>query len=165
MMAETVLTDWKSRHPFKVGQVVWPKAGSPYLSATPHRPRTVSMRGESSLGLWITFEGIAYEFPVSHFTVLEDDAGAPVVTKLLAQLAGHGLVALDPSDPLDPHLHLARIIKETGDVTSAMSQALADGRISPSEARALRSEADAAILVLQELTAQLTTAISEGSGQ
>jgi hypothetical protein len=68
MMAETVLTDWKSRHPFKVGQVVWPKAGSLYLSATPHRPRTVSMRGESSLGLWITFEGIAYEFPVSHFT-------------------------------------------------------------------------------------------------
>lgn len=102
---------------------------------------------------------------VDHVAVLEADADQPVVTKLLAQLAGQVRVALDPSDPLDPHLHLARIIKETGDVTSAMSQALADGRISPAEARGLRAEADAAILVLQEFTAQLTTLLSEGSGQ
>lgn len=62
--------DWKTRHPFRVGQVVWPKAGSPYLSATPFTPREITMRGESVRGLWITFAGIAYEFPVDHFTAV-----------------------------------------------------------------------------------------------
>lgn len=102
---------------------------------------------------------------VDHVALLEDDTNTPVVTRLLAKMTLHDLVPLNPGDPLDPHLHLARIIKETGDVTSAMSQALADGAISQDEARSLRKEADAAILVLQELSAQLTTVISGGSGQ
>lgn len=100
---------------------------------------------------------------LDHVAMLEEDTDEPVVTKLLAQLAGCDLVALDRADPLDPHLHLARIIKETGDVTSAMSQALADGAISTDEARTLRAEADAAILVLQEFTAQLTAVLSKGA--
>lgn len=62
------MSDWRARHPFMVGQIVWPKAGSPYLSATPFTPRTVSMRGESVRGLWVALEGIAYEFPVDQFT-------------------------------------------------------------------------------------------------
>lgn len=64
------LGDWKARHPFQVGHVVWPKAGSPYLSATPHKPREIAMRGESDRGLWIQLAGIPYEFPVDHFTAV-----------------------------------------------------------------------------------------------
>lgn len=59
---------WKLRHPFKIGQVVWPKAGSPYLAANPYKPREVVMRGESVRGLWIALAGIVYEFPIDQFT-------------------------------------------------------------------------------------------------
>ena len=42
------MTDWKTRHPFKVGQQVRPRAMQLHAA-----PLTVTMRGEDSIGFWI----------------------------------------------------------------------------------------------------------------
>lgn len=99
---------------------------------------------------------------VHHVALLEADARKPVVTKLLAELAGFELVPLGTHGNADPHTHLARIIKDTGEVAGALSQALADGRISPHEARSLKREAQEAIEALHGLIAQMNGVIEEG---
>jgi len=85
---------------------------------------------------------------IHHIAALEAEAGVPVVTRILAELAGHELVPLGTFKTEDPHIHLARIIKDAGEVSIAISQALADGRISPAEARTLKQEAEEAIQTL-----------------
>lgn len=62
--------DWKARHPFAIGQMVWPRCGSPYFSNAPTVSRQVMMRGETERGLWIALDGIAYEFPADQFTAV-----------------------------------------------------------------------------------------------
>jgi len=59
-------SDWRSRHPFTLGQKVWPRIDSRYPTLT--EGRKVVMRGESDRGLWIALEHIAYEFPAADFT-------------------------------------------------------------------------------------------------
>lgn len=72
-MAETVVTDWKARHPFKVGDKVVARR-----SVGPPIVQQVGMRGESELGLWIAFEGIPFEYAVDDFQAL--DANGITVT-------------------------------------------------------------------------------------
>ena len=91
---------------------------------------------------------------VDHVAALEAETGRPLITKLLADFAGLELAPAGSFKIGDPHLHLA-IIKESGDVTAAISQALADGQISPSEARSLKRQADEAIDALQSFVAQM----------
>lgn len=100
---------------------------------------------------------------VHHVAILEADARLPVITKLLAERAGYELVPLGTYGSDDPHNHLARIIKDTGEVACALSQALADGRISEHEARTLKREANEAIDVLHGLVAQMNAMIGEGN--
>lgn len=86
---------------------------------------------------------------VDHVAILEADTGSHRITRLLAELAGSRLVLnAEPAAVQDPHVHLARIIRETGDVTARMAQALADGRMSKPEARTLKQEAEEAIQTL-----------------
>lgn len=89
---------------------------------------------------------------VHHVAILEADIRQPVITKLLAERAGYELVPLGSFGNADPHTHLARIIKDTGEVAGALSQALADGRISAQEA----------IEALHSLIAQMNGVIEEG---
>lgn len=92
---------------------------------------------------------------IHQIAALEADAQSPIVTKVLAQLQGYELVPLGSFQTEDPHLHLARIIKDTGEVTGAISQSLADGKISQDEARRLKREADEAIDALHGFVAQM----------
>lgn len=87
---------------------------------------------------------------------IERLAKRPDMTRALARLAGFDLYPVGRFDIEDPHLHLARVIAETGEVTALTAQALADNRISVAEARTLKREARQAILALQSFEAQLT---------
>ena len=53
------------------------------------------------------------------------------------------------------------MIRETGEVTASLASAVADGGVSEREARELRRQADEAIVVLQEFTAQLNALLQE----
>lgn len=66
MMGVSVITDWRARHPFTLGQKIWPRIPDRYPTLT--EGRKVVMRGESNLGLWVALENIAYEFPVGDLT-------------------------------------------------------------------------------------------------
>lgn len=67
-MGESVVTDWKARHPFKVGDKVVAKRSMGLLTV-----HEVWMRGESERGLWIAFAGIPYEHSVDDFEALPAD--------------------------------------------------------------------------------------------
>ena len=67
-MSESVVTDWKARHPFKVGDKVVARR-----SVGPLIVQQVWMRGESELGLWIAFEGVPFEYSVDDFEALPAD--------------------------------------------------------------------------------------------
>lgn len=99
---------------------------------------------------------------VDHVAALEAETQSPRITKLLAEFAGCELVPLGTAKAGDPHVHLARIIKESGDVTAHTSQALADGKISAKEAAALKREAREAIEALQTFVAQMSDIIEAG---
>lgn len=62
-------SDWRDRHPFKLGDQVVRKN-----PAGPNVVSTVAMRGESERGLWIAFEGVPYEFAAADFELLSPDA-------------------------------------------------------------------------------------------
>lgn len=83
---------------------------------------------------------------VDHVAMLEAETGQPLITKLLADLAGLDVVPAGSHKSGDPHLHLARIIKESGEVTAEISQA---------GARNLKRQADEAITALQAFVAQM----------
>lgn len=68
--------DWKARHPFAVGQKVYPRPGGRVERLGLSQPRIVAMRGESDRGLWIVLEGIAYEFPIDDFSAVPPMAPA-----------------------------------------------------------------------------------------
>jgi hypothetical protein len=70
------MSDWKTRHPFTVGQKVYPRIGGRAERLGLAQPRTVAMRGESDRGLWLALSGIAYEFPIDDFTAVPPMAPA-----------------------------------------------------------------------------------------
>ena len=100
---------------------------------------------------------------LDHVAHLEADVGVPVVTRILADLHSSDVVPRRAKTRQDAHLHLAHIIRETGEVAGAISQALADGRINRSEAIGLKREAQDAIAVLSSFILEMT-AIAEGEG-
>ena len=67
---DLIVSDWKSRHPFKLGAYVWAK--QTVHGITPLLARKIYMRGESERGLWIAFAGVAYEFSVDDFVLAKD---------------------------------------------------------------------------------------------
>ncbi len=89
-----------------------------------------------------------------HVADLECVAGAPLVTRVLAQMAGYDLVSqLENARPQDFHQHLAHIIIETGDVESHLAKALEDGTVTRAEALQGLRETQQAIARLQNLEA------------
>lgn len=70
------MSDWRARHPFTVGQKVYPRPGGRAERLGLTQPRTVAMRGESDRGLWLALSGIAYEFPIDDFTAVPPMAPA-----------------------------------------------------------------------------------------
>lgn len=62
MGTQGMASDWRERHPFKIGDLVRPRG-----NFDPKAVARVAMRGESDLGLWIAFERIPYEYSVNDF--------------------------------------------------------------------------------------------------
>lgn len=91
--------------------------------------------------------------------------GHPAVTRQLARMAGYELVPLAPAQggAVDFAGHLARVIRESADVTSALSLHLSESALTGvrvDKAAALRREVAEAIQALVELDAAL-----EGAGE
>jgi hypothetical protein len=78
MMAQL---DWKTRHPFTVGQTVYgrqvPALESFGMFIAAGKAYTVVMRGEDAHGAWISVIGVCEHLPVRIFT-----ADAPVVNEV-----------------------------------------------------------------------------------
>ncbi len=85
---------------------------------------------------------------------LEAVSGQPVITRALASMAGFALAPTDPARPQDMHQVLAHIVLETSDVTTALSAAMADGKVDAREAATVKAEAQGAIIAMQQLIAQ-----------
>lgn len=94
-------------------------------------------------------------FTVLDVAEIERLGKSPAITRELARLQGFDLVPVGRFDIEDPHLHLARVIAETGEVTALTAQALSDGKVSTAEARTLVREGQQAITALQAYVAQL----------
>jgi hypothetical protein len=65
--------DWKSRHPFSVGQTVYARAqhelGSFGLFLGPGKAYSVRMGGEDAHGSWIAVVGVVERLPAHLFTI------------------------------------------------------------------------------------------------
>lgn len=100
---------------------------------------------------------------LDHVAMLEADCGSPVVTKFLADALQHRVVRVEPGQHLEPHDQLARIISGSAEVSSGLALALADGKVSPSEALRLKHQALVALDNLQAYLAELDAVLKEGS--
>lgn len=77
--------------------------------------------------------------------LLERAAGEPIVTRLLAAEQGHVLLRLDQVVlAADMGAAVADYATETSEAFARLAQALADGRMTPAEARAAITEIDQA---------------------
>lgn len=73
---------------------------------------------------------------------LERMTGSAAITAELARITGHVLVPMPDAGASTPDVTAMGVIaKEGGDVLSAMASALADGTITPAEAREIHKEA------------------------
>lgn len=76
--------------------------------------------------------------PLDVVADLEAKCGAPVMTETLADLSGYLLVEMPKADPTIDGLSLADIARKTGELIAEIADALADGEVTPDEARKLR---------------------------
>jgi len=78
--------------------------------------------------------------PVDVIADLEADAGAPIVTRELATLAGYVLLPMAPAGTGDPAWteRIVATAKESSEALSALATAARDGKITPEEVRELR---------------------------
>jgi hypothetical protein len=88
---------------------------------------------------------------MDHVALLERDAGKPVVSALMAEMAG---ARLAPDPVANPHAALSVLSREFGDVASEMAAALGDGRITPNEAAAIDAEAAELIAAAERIRRQ-----------
>lgn len=85
---------------------------------------------------------------------IERDIGSPVVTATLAAMQGYRLVRDDGAEGeggVPGMAEMARLIKESADVTTALAEALEDGRIDRAEALGIAREVEENVLVLRRL--------------
>lgn len=77
--------------------------------------------------------------PLDVVADLERCAGQPVVTRVLAGLAGHALLPL-PAPVTAEAAGIARVLARAASVGARFAEAMADGAISPGERQALKDE-------------------------
>lgn len=94
--------------------------------------------------------------PIDVVADLERDAGQPLVTRELADLAGYLLVA-KPAAGAQPvgMRDLAQLAKETGDAVADLADALADVDITAAEASRVRVQVREAMEVMARIDAGL----------
>ncbi|MFN3549250.1 MAG: phage regulatory CII family protein [Mesorhizobium sp.] len=75
-------------------------------------------------------------------------AGSPVILSAMAATQGFRLVPIDDVAPAFSPTMVGQLIRETGDVSAAILEAMADGRVTPAERRAIEIEIDEALVAL-----------------
>lgn len=95
--------------------------------------------------------------PIDVIADLEQEVGDPIVTRMLADLAGYELV---PKAEAQAHgedfiQHVADVATTMGAAVGGLAQAQADGRVTPEEAAALVSKFVAAGTQIAETTKDL----------
>jgi hypothetical protein len=112
--------------------------------------------GRSHIARYYEPHGLEF-MPADVVADLEDVAGAPILTRALADLAGYVLFPKPPS-VADARWarELGRLAAETGDVMKRLGDSLADdGRISAAEAARIRKEVGEAMAELAVIDATL----------
>lgn len=85
-------------------------------------------------------------------------AGAPIILSAMASIQGYSVTPLSGvTGKLTPKM-IGSLIRETGDVSAAVLEAMADGTISPNERNAISREIDEALSALWTLRAALREA-------
>lgn len=95
--------------------------------------------------------------PIDVVLDLERSVGSPVVTNLLAEMQGYR-TARGPaaSGAGAPGLEdLARLVRESADVTTAFAAAAIDGRFDPHEVREINREIEENIVALRDLQSRI----------
>jgi hypothetical protein len=96
--------------------------------------------------------------PIDVVMDLEAQVGEPVVTRVLADIAGQSLVTKPEARPATDFVkHLGEVGHDTGDVLSNFSAAIADGKVDEKEASALLVKVREA----EESLAELESALEE----
>lgn len=98
--------------------------------------------------------------PVDVVADLETDIGDPIITRVLADLAGYSLVKKREGNNQKPFIqHLSEVTREQSDVVSALADALKDGEVSPDEAQDILKEIEEAEQKLASLKTHLKSLI------
>lgn len=93
---------------------------------------------------------------LDHIAMLEADCGQPIIAAALADRLGFALQAVSAAGNNEsPLAHLCRVVTQIRDVEVGILSAAVDGRISESERRDIRREAQDAIAALNALCADL----------
>jgi hypothetical protein len=97
--------------------------------------------------------------PVVAAILLEQDTGKPIVTELLASLAGYRLVPIDgaPVAAAPVADAFAGTVREVGDVLTTTSSAIADGVVTETEARHIANAIGGAKVQLDGLSRALAS--------
>lgn len=75
-------------------------------------------------------------------------AGAPVILSAMAATQGFRLMPIGDVAPAFTATMVGSLIRETGDVSAAILEAMADGRVTAAERRAIEAEIDEALVAL-----------------
>lgn len=109
--------------------------------------------GQTELSDYANANRLDRFMPIDVVADLESKLG-PVVTRQLAELTGHVLVALPTvADDAELLRASARVLKEVGEVLLRLSEFLADGTLSAVEGAQLDREVDEAFVALCQLKA------------
>jgi hypothetical protein len=83
-------------------------------------------------------------------------AGSPVILAALASIEGYAIAPLsgDTASAVTPAM-VGHLIRETGDVSAGVLEAMADGRLSRNERQAIAAEIDEALAALWQLRAAM----------
>ena len=116
--------------------------------------------GKSTIGRWGQTDQ-PDTIPISAVLILERETGTAFVTAIMAGVNGRTVTERAEAAPADLMQAVARAAKEGADVLSATAAAMADGVITPNEARTIERETDEA----REAYTDLQRATSAAGGQ
>ncbi|GLS29931.1 hypothetical protein SAMN04488498_104363 [Mesorhizobium albiziae] len=80
-------------------------------------------------------------------------AGSPVILSAMASILGYAVTPIESTTGKTTPALVGSLIRETGEVSAAVLEAMADGHLSPNERNAISKEIDEALAALWQLRA------------